>query len=596
MGPQAAPNQARLAARLDALGRPFCARGADATSAGLGRPAERCCMAADTDDKSPAEIDKALEAYSPPADGKKDDGIPAEDDPERPVPITAFERRFRHPPGLFILFFAEMWERFSYYGMRGLLKLYMVSYLFIGIRQVLQGKAFNGIGSPDLVIGWRFIQSHLSTMEPEKLGVCVEEKLKYLASLGDHAPAADQAHEIAKQMCQVAPASSDLYSWYISLVYLTPVLGGLIADRLFGQRKTVVVGGILMAIGHFIMAFENWFFIALLFLIIGNGAFKPNISTQVGNLYKQGDPRRDGAFTIFYMGINIGATICNVVCGTLAAVYGWHYGFGAAGVGMCIGVVVYLFGQKYLAPDNLMKKKAALAAGKAVAEEKKAEPPKEPLTANEWKRVLALVALCALNVVFWAVYEQQGDTMQTWAEEKTVWPVIFGWQIPSTWFQSFNPAFIILFAPLLDMFWLRQQKKGTEPSSVAKMSIGCFLLGAAFIFMIIGNRVIGDAAKGSLFWPVACTLILTIGELYLSPIGLSLVTKVAPARIVSLMMGVWFLSSFAGNKLVGPIANLYQGRTLNAQQFFTLLFALGIATGLAIFAFNKPLKTAMGKH
>jgi proton-dependent oligopeptide transporter, POT family len=552
----------------------------------------------ENDDKAyapPAEpeesnLDEALKAHSP--GGKESADAPA-DDAGPPVPVTNFEKRFRHPPGLFVLFFAEMWERFSYYGMRGLLKLYMVSDLFISIRQTLQGKAFDGTGSPDLVLGWRTIQRFLSTIEPDKLQICIDEKIKYLQSLKENAPAADQMHDIAKQMCEVGPASSSLYSWYISLVYLTPVLGGLIADRLFGQRKTVVVGGILMAIGHFIMAFENWFFVALIFLIIGNGAFKPNISTQVGNLYRPGDPRRDGAFTIFYMGINLGAFICNIVCGTLAAVFGWHYGFGAAGVGMCIGLVVYLAGQKYLAPDNLMKKKA----GKAAVVEQKADPQaKQPLTSNEWKRVGALVLLCALNVVFWAVYEQQGDTMQTWAEERTAWPVVFGWQIPSTWFQSFNPLFIFIFAPLLDMFWLRQQKKGTEPSSVAKMAIGCFLLGVAFIFMIIGNRLIGDAAKGSLFWPVVCVLILTIGELYLSPIGLSLVTKVAPARIVSLMMGVWFLSSFFGNKLVGPIANLYQGRTLTAEQFFMLLMALGIATGLAIFAFNKPLKSAMEKQ
>ncbi|MFO0593476.1 MAG: peptide MFS transporter [Polyangiaceae bacterium] len=516
-------------------------------------------------------------------------------DSERPVPLTAFEKRFRHPPGLFILFFTEMWERFSYYGMRGLLKLYMVNYLFITMRQVLQGGKYTGVGSADLVLGWSWISKLLPAAD--NVAACVTEKIPGLTAANPQL-GADAIKDIAQQTCAVGPAASYLYGAYTALVYLTPLLGGILADKIFGQRKTVVVGGILMAIGHFIMAFENWFFVALLFLIIGNGAFKPNISTQVGNLYGKNDDRRDGAFTIFYMGINLGAFICNFVCGTLAAVYGWHYGFGAAGVGMCCGLVIYLAGQRFLAPDNMMKAKAAHGEGgdaKAKAQAKDADE-KHPLTPEEWKRVGALVALCALNVVFWAVYEQQGNTMQSWADDKTVWPTIFGWQIPSTWFQSFNPFFIFVFAPLLDMFWMWQKKRGTEPTSVTKMALGCFLLGGSFLFMIAGNKLIGDAGKGSLFWPVACTLILTLGELYLSPVGLSLVTKVSPARIVSMMMGMWFLSSFFGNFLSGVIGALYEGRTLNAQQFFLLLTVLGAATGLAIFAFNRPLKKIIGHH
>jgi len=522
-------------------------------------------------------------------EGKGDEGKGDEGEGERPVPMTEFERRFRHPPGLFILFFTEMWERFSYYGMRGLLKLYMVNYLFVTMRQVVQGGKYEGVGSPDLVYGWNLINKLLPA--PGNVAECVADKVKELTS-GAAPVAADVATQIAEQTCAVGAKASYLYGAYTGLVYLTPLLGGILADKFFGQRKTVVVGGILMAIGHFVMAFQNWFFVALLFLIIGNGAFKPNISTQVGNLYAKGDTRRDGAFTIFYMGINLGAFLTNLVCGTLAVVYGWHYGFGAAGVGMCLGLVIYLFGQKYLAPDNLMKAKQKAADSKKAA----AAEEKHPLTSEEWKRVGALVGLCALNVVFWAVYEQQGNTMQTWADVKTNWPTVLGWQIPSTWFQSFNPFFIFLLAPVLDMYWAWQQKKGKESTSVTKMAIGCMLLGFSFLFMVAGNRLIGDAggAKGSLFWPVACTLMLTVGELYLSPIGLSLVTKVSPARIVSMMMGMWFLSSFFGNFLSGVIGALYEGRTLNAQQFFLLLTALGVATGLAIFAFNKPLKKIIG--
>lgn len=459
---------------------------------------------------------------------------------------------FGHPKGLFVLFFTEMWERFSYYGMRGLLKLYMVNYLFVASREVLQtGTSPRIAGDPMAVIGWETVK-HWINSDPATLP-------------GTYA--------------------SVIYGWYTGLVYLTPVLGGYLADKYLGQRKTVFLGGILMAIGHFVMAFENWFFLALAFLIVGCGAFKPNISTQVGSLYPEGDSRRDGAFTIFYMGINLGAFICNLVCGTLATTMGWHYGFAAAGVGMVIGLVVYAWGQKYLAPDSLTIARAGAAGGAAAKVER--------LSSDEWKRVWALVALCLLNVVFWAVYEQQGNTMQTWADERTVWPVILGFQMPATWFQSFNPLFIFLLAPLFDMFWIWQAKRGTEPTSVGKMAIGSIILGLSFIVMVIGAGVVGDG-KGSWFWPVFCTLLLTVGELYLSPIGLSLVTKVSPARIVSMMMGMWFLSSFLGNTLSGYVGVLYEQKLMTASQFFWFLTVLGVATGLAMWAFSKPLNRVIG--
>ena len=455
-----------------------------------------------------------------------------------------------HPIGLYVLFFTEMWERFSYYGMRGLLKLYMVNYLFVASRQVLQGGEARVAGDPSTVIGWPLIHNLINS-DPT-------------APIGGYA--------------------SVIYGWYTGLVYLTPLVGGYLADRYWGQRKAVFVGGILMAIGQFTLVSDNYFFLGLLLLILGNGAFKPNISTQVGNLYPPGDPRRDGAFTIFYMGINLGAFLCNFVCGTLAAIKGWHWGFGAAGVGMICGLCLYAFGQRFLAEDNLTATKAAHAAEEPAA--------KEPLSADEKRRVWALVALCLLNVVFWAVYEQQGNTMQTWADENTVWPVIFGFQVPATWYQSFNPFFIFAFAPLFDMFWRWQAENGKEPSSVTKMAIGCFILGASFIVMVVGAKVVGDG-KGSFSWLLVCTLLLTVGELYLSPIGLSLVTKVAPARIVSVMMGMWFLSSFLGNILSGYIGLLYENKIVSAQGFFLVLTALGIATGFAMWAFSKPLKRAM---
>ena len=519
---------------------------------------------------------------------------------DAPMPVTAFERRFGHPPGLVVLFFAEMWERFSYYGMRGLLKLYMANYLFVTIRQALQGGAYDGHGDPALVKGWSFVERLLPAADPAALQKCVESKAAELVrgNLEKHiAPiAADLAHQIAVQTCPANEHASALYGWYTGLVYLTPVLGGYLADKYLGQRKSVVIGGLLMAAGQFVLAVEDMFFIGLLLLIIGNGAFKPNISTQVGNLYKQGDPRRDRAFNFFYVGINLGAFICNLVCGTLAAVYGWRYGFAAAGFGMILGLITYsTLGPKYLAPDNVMKRKEAekarAAAGEAAEKAAAPEEPHKPFTKEEWARIWALIGLCVLNIAFWAVYEQQGNTMATWADESTRWPVIFGFQIPATWFQSVNPFFIFTLTPLITMLWKRQSEKGTEPNSVLKMAMGCTLLGLSFILMIIGANVVGGG-QGSAFWPISCTFMLTLGELYLSPIGLSLVTKVAPARIVSLMMGMWFLSSAFGNLLNGYIGLLYT--RIPKEAFFALLMIIGLATGAAIFATNKPLKKAIG--
>lgn len=438
-----------------------------------------------------------------------------------------------HPVGLFVLFFTEMWERFSFYGMRALLVLYMTKYLI----QAAQTGTY--------VFGFGAIKSGLESV---------------------YGPLAIQ------------PLSSQIYGLYTAFVYFTPFFGGLLADKLFGQRKTVVVGGVLMAIGHFLMAIESMFFLALFFLILGNGCFKPNISTQVGSLYPKDDPRRDGAFTIFYMGVNLGAFFSPLVCGTLGQVYGWHYGFTAAGVGMIIGLLVYLWGQKYLADDQLTRDKDANAV-------------KEPLTRAEWNGIFGLVALCILNIVFWGVYEQQGNTIQLFADKNTDWH-IFGWEMPSTWFQSLNPMFIFLIAPFLNIVWNWQSKRKSEPTSVMKMAIGCVLLGLSFLVLMYVANGMGPDTRISFLWLVLCTLIYTFGELYLSPIGLSLVTKAAPARLVGMMMGMWFLSSFFGNYLSGYLGMFYE--TMSKDSFFLLLTILGVASGGAIFALQRPLKKAIG--
>ena len=471
-----------------------------------------------------------------------------------------------HPPGLFILFFTEMWERFSYYGMRSLLVLYMVNHLFL---------------KPDVgkeVLGFNAIKGLLES------------------AFGPLGP---------------QPLSSQIYGLYTALVYATPFFGGLLADRLLGQRRTVILGAVLMAIGHFLMAVESLFFPALMFLILGNGAFKPNISTQVGGLYPEGDSRRDRAFTIFYMGINLGAFFSPLVCGTLGQTVGWHYGFGAAGVGMVVGLIVYLSGQKYLAPDQIMKLKAERAAQAALAinepESAKVKKVQDAaaarpgfwgrfggsLSADEWKRVLAVVVLCAINVIFWGVYEQQGNTMQLWADRNTNWHFL-GFNIPSTWYQAFNPFMIFIFAPLLNQFWAWQAKSRNEPSSVVKMGIGCLLVGLSYVVMIAAAQGTGPDDRRTVMWLVGMTFIITIGELYLSPIGLSFVTKVAPAKIVSMMMGVWFLANFFGNYLSGYLGTFWE--KMPRESYFLLLTVLGVVAGGAIFILARPINKVVSRH
>ena len=448
---------------------------------------------------------------------------------------------FGHPRGLFFLFFTEMWERFSYYGMRSLLVLYMVNYLFI---------------RPDVgqrVLGFTAVKNFI-------------EQLPWVHALG---PLAAQ------------PLSSQIYGLYTAFVYLTPFFGGMLADRVLGQRRTVILGAILMAIGHFLMASEHLFFLALMFLIMGNGAFKPNISTQVGLLYPQGDPRRDGAFTIFYMGINLGAFFSPLVCGTLGQTVGWHWGFAAAGVGMISGLVIYMKGQKYLAADHLTQRRQLQAA------------TKEKLTREEALRVMALVVICVLNIVFWAVYEQQGNTMQLWADRNTNWHLA-SLTIPSTWYQAFNPAMIFLFAPLLTMFWASQAARKREPSSVTKMAFGCLLLGLSYIVMIVASRGVAVDTRRSVLWLTGTTVILTTGELYLSPIGLSFVTKIAPARMVSMLMGVWFLANFFGNYLSGYLGTFWE--RMPHEQYFILMTGLGIGTGVVMLLVGRPLDRIVLKH
>ena len=487
---------------------------------------------------------------------------------------------FGHPRGLFILFFTEMWERFSYYGMRSLLVLYMVNFLFIHPevgRRVLGFDAVKGI-----------LESAYGPLTAQ-------------------------------------PLSSQIYGLYTAFVYLTPFFGGMLADRVLGQRKSVILGGVLMAIGQFMLMSEHLFFPALMCLIVGNGAFKPNISTQVGALYREGDPRRDGAFTIFYMGINLGAFFSPIVCGTLGQRVGWNYGFGAAGVGMVLGLLLYIWGQRMLGREAESKRKplgpgrattaivgyiVAMVLGVLLLVSTFLLPEAmrfgigtlvlvgiiawiARLPHDERPRVIALLILCALNVLFWAVYEQQGNTMQLWADKNINWRFL-GITIPSTWYQAFNPAMIFIFAPILSSFWAIQAKRRQEPSSVTKMAIGTLLVGLSFLVMILATRGMSPNMQRSVLWLVGMTMVITLGELYLSPVGLSFVTKVAPARMVSMLMGVWFLANFFGNYLSGYLGTFWE--KISHERFFFLMMGLGIGTGILIFLINRPLASAVGRH
>ena len=430
-----------------------------------------------------------------------------------------------HPRGLAYLFATEMWERFSYYGMRALLVLYMLKHLFAPQRA------------------------------SEVLGLApFQHALEFV--FGPLAP---------------QPLASQIYGFYTGLVYLTPILGGLLADRVLGQRRTVIVGAMLMAIGHFMMASEQLFLLALGFLILGNGAFKPNISTQVGALYAPGDPRRDRAFSIFYVGINLGAFLAPLICGTLGEELGWHYGFAAAGVGMTLGLVIYLAATPKL-PKDAFEKHATLTA---------------PLGRAAWRSIAALILLFAPVSLFWATYEQQGNTIALWADQFTDRHFL-GTEIPVTWFQAFNPFMIFAFTPFIVALWRRQGKK--EPSTTTKLAIGCLLNGLAYLVMMTAAWTAGGG-KASWLWLLAYFIVLTIGELYLSPTSLSLVTKIAPTAVLSMMMGVWLSTSFVGGFLAGYLGTFWS--SMEKGNFFLMLAVISTAAGFAIALLRRPLKSVL---
>ncbi len=419
-----------------------------------------------------------------------------------------------HPKGLYLLFGVEAWERFSYYGMRSLLVLYMVKVL------------------------------EFST-----------------------------------------ETAGSVYGWYTGLVYLTPLVGGYLADRYIGARRCIFIGGLLMAAGHFAMAFPPlpFFFSALVLLILGNGFFKPNISTVVGQLYEKNDPRRDGGFTIFYMGINLGAFFSPLVCGYLGEKVDWHFGFGAAGVGMLLGLAMYSWGQKRFLGDKGLKPTRKPEVGKK----------DEPLTREEKHRIAVIFILAFFVIFFWASFEQAGSSLTLFADRQTDRMIPFlNWEFPTSWFQSVNPLMIFLIAPLFSRMWIDLATAGRDPSTPMKFVLGLGLLCIGFIVMIAAAAMYYETGKPvTMLFLLGSYALQTLGELCLSPVGLSMVTKLSPIRFGSMLMGTWFLSSALANLVGGLFAGEYD--SMNHVLFFTIPAATSGGAALILLLLIKPLKKMM---
>jgi len=422
-----------------------------------------------------------------------------------------------HPKGLYILFFTELWERFSYYGMRAILILYLTA----------------KTTDSNAGLGWDSV------------------------------------------------SALQLYGWYTMMVYVMSVPGGLLADRLLGQKKTVMLGGFLLVIGHFVLAFDEiWaFYTGIVLIVLGVGALKPNISTMVGGLYNKGDAKRDTAFTIFYIGINIGAFAAPIIVGYLGEVINWHYGFGLAGIGMAIGQIVYLWGQKYLTEvGNFVPVKTAIDTGKKIG-----------LTAIEKDRMIVLILSFIIVIVFWGAYEQAGGLMNLYARDK-IDRVFFGFTIPTSFLQSLHAFYVILIGLPVAYLWTQWRKKGKESSSLFKMGVGTIITGLGFLLLARAaiETTVSLDGKASIYWLFGAYLLHVIGELSISPVALSFITKLAPVKYASLMMGAYFMVSGLGNKLAGALGEAAQ--SAGEYTIFMGIFIFCALFGLVLIVFVKKLK------
>ena len=433
--------------------------------------------------------------------------------------LNSQKQIFGHPAGLYVLFFTEMWERFSYYGMRAILVLYLVA------------------------------ESTPDTINP---GLNWE-----------------------------TGAALSLYGTYTMLVYVASIPGGWIADNILGQKKSVLYGGILLVLGHSILAVEEmWaFYTGLGLIIAGVGMLKPNISSMVGGLYAQGDVRRDKGFIIFYIGINVGAFLSSLIVGYVGETYGWHYGFGLAGIGMALGLAQYLYGQKYL-------RQVGDFIGDNKSEEGK-DVLKKPLTSIEKDRLVVLFLSFILVIVFWGAFEQAGGLMNIYASEKTD-RLFMGWLVPASWFQSLNAMFIICLGTGVAGYWAKRKLKNQLSSSLFKMIIGLIIMGTGFFFMSAAATQYEIQGSSAMYWLVLAYLFHTIGELCISPVALSFITKLAPLKYASLTMGVYFAMTGFGNKLAGILGEASQ--SMGEFTIFTGIAIFCVVFGCLVLLFRTKLE------
>jgi proton-dependent oligopeptide transporter, POT family len=435
---------------------------------------------------------------------------------------VAEKQWFGHPRGLATLFFTEMWERFSYYGMRALLLLYMVA-----------------------------------PIDKGGLGFATEK-------------------------------GASIYGWYTMGVYAMSIPGGWIADKFLGLYRSVLLGGIIIATGHFMMAYPSiqTFYLGLILIVCGTGLLKPNVSGIVGTLYTKDDVRRDAGFSVFYMGINLGAFIAPLICGPLGQRINWHWGFGAAGVGMTVGVIQYVFGKRYIAPG--LARQARNEAEERAAE--LAEGKSKSFTTQEWRQISVIGILFVFSMLFWGAFEQAGSSLNLFADRLTRLNFL-GVNFPSSTFQSVQPLFVIIFSPIFAWLWLRLRSH--EPSSPAKFSLGLLFVGLSFLLLVPGAAIAqSQGIRVSPMWLIGVYFLQTVGELCLSPVGLSMVTKLAPPRIVGLMMGVWFLSISLGNKLGGFAAGFFD--RLPLPTLFGVVAGTTLTAAIVLFVIVKPIRRLMG--
>jgi proton-dependent oligopeptide transporter, POT family len=442
------------------------------------------------------------------------------------MPVPETDRGFfGHPRGLATLFFTEMWERFSYYGMRAFLILYMTT-----------PAAAGGLGFADA-------------------------------------------------------SAASIYGTYTGSAWGASIVGGLVADRFLGAYRSVLLGGAVIALGHFALAFRTlaFFYAGLALIVIGTGLLKPNISSLVGALYEPGDSRRDAGFSLFFMGINTGAIAGPLVAGYIAQRIDWHLGFAAAGVGMTLGLIQYVLGRSRL--RHAEQRMSAHAPAPDVSPVRVAESAKADrrfgLTTLEWRRVGVIVIFFLFAILFWGAYEQAGSTLNLFADRYTRLEA-FGFSFPSSWFQSVPPIFVVTLAPIFAWIWVRLGRH--DPSVPTKIAVGLLFMGLSFLVLVPAGAMAqsGEGVRVSPLWLLAAYFGSELGEVCVYPVGMSAVTKLSPARIVGVMMGVWFLSIAFGNKLAGYAAGFISSIPL--QTLFGTVAAVLIVAALIMFALIKPIR------